>query len=195
MSVEKQSAILLQETKLCRSGRIRTPSSYTYIWYELHRTEKAEKGKSLGGLALGVVKSLNPSWVSEGDDSAEALTVEIWVEGFPIRLVCGYGPQEHNTMERKIKFWDYIKKEVDNAHTNGAAFILQCDGNLWAGKNIIPGDPHEQNQNGKLFSEFLDRNPSLSVVNALSLCEGIITRKKHMKSGTQESVLDFFYCV
>ena len=92
--MEKPAAVFLQETKLKRSGRIKTPSGSKYTWYELHRTDQADKGQNGGGLALGVLNVLEPSWVSEGDDDAEAITVEIWVEGFPIRLVCAYGPQE-----------------------------------------------------------------------------------------------------
>ena len=49
-----------------------------------------------------------------------------------------------------------------------------------------------QNKNGKMFMEFLDRNPSLIVVNALSLCKGVITRKREFESRMEEAVLDFF---
>ena len=31
------------------------------------------------------LNDLDPSWISEGDDNAEALTVEVWIEEFPIR--------------------------------------------------------------------------------------------------------------
>ena len=50
---------------------------------------------------FGVTNYLNPSWISEGDDNTQALTVEIWMEGFPIHLICGYGPQEYDGKERK----------------------------------------------------------------------------------------------
>ena len=40
IKVQKPSVFFLQETKLGRAGRIRTPSSSNYTWYELHRTEK-----------------------------------------------------------------------------------------------------------------------------------------------------------
>ena len=53
-------------------------------------------------------------------------------------------------------------------------------------------DPNVQNNNGKLFMEFLKRNPSLIVVNALSLCQGIITRSRQLDSRLEEAVLDFF---
>ena len=127
---ENPSAIFLQETQSNIPGRLKTPSSNKYTWYELHRTSKAEKGEKGGGIALGVLNVLEPSWISEGDNDAEALMVEIWVEGFPIRLVCGYGPQVYDNTNREDKFWNYLKTEVENASNNGAAFVLQMDGNL-----------------------------------------------------------------
>ena len=142
---QNPSAIFLQETRLGRPNRIKTPSSGNYTFYELHRSKTAEKGEKGGGLALGVLNSLDPSWISEGDDDIEAITVEIWVNSFPIRLVCGYGPQEYDKNERKLKFWDYLNKEVTSASKEGAAFVLQMDGNLWAGDKIIKGDPKKQN--------------------------------------------------
>ena len=155
-------------------------------------TKNAEKGQNGGGIALGVLNILQPSWISEGDDSAEALTVEVWVEGFPIRLLCGYGPQENDPIDRKVQFWGYIQAEVQNASKSGASLIIQMDGNLWAGDNIIKGDPNKQNQNGRLLEEFLYNNPNLTVVNALPICEGKITREKHTTRGTEKSILDFF---
>ena len=143
---ENPSVFFIQETQLQRPGRIKTPSANRYTWYELHRTGKASKGEKGGGIALGVLNVLQPSWISEGDDDAEAITVEIWVEGFPIRLICGYGPQEYDKKDRKDKFWAYLHSEVENAINNGAAIVIQMDGNLWAGKNIIKSDPKTQHQ-------------------------------------------------
>ena len=101
---EGPSVIILQENKVSRSGRIKTPSSHKYTWYEMHRSPDSEKGVKGGGLAIAVINHLNPSWISEGNDEIEALTVEIWVEGFPVRLICGYGPQEYDKKERKETF-------------------------------------------------------------------------------------------
>ena len=78
------------------------------------------------------------------------------------------------------------------ARNSGGGFVLHFDGNLWAGKDIIPGDPRPQNRNGKLFQEFLARNSHLTVVNSLSICEGIITRRRIKDGVLEESVLDFF---
>ena len=189
---ERPSIIFLQETKLGRPGRIKTPSSNKYIWFELHRTENAEKGIKGGGIAIGVLDFLEPSLISEGNDHVEAITVEIWLEGFPTRLLCAYGPQESDSKERKNQFWEYISIETQNARKDGAGLIIQMDGNLWAGKNIIPGDPNKQNQNGKLFENFLMQNSNLTVVNALPSCEGKITRERITNKRTEKSVLDFF---
>ena len=104
----------------------------------------------------------------------------------------GYGPQENDLIDRKNAFWNYLEEEVLQARSSGSGLILQFDGNLWAGPNIVPGDPRPQNRNGKCFEEFLERNPHLSVVNKLSLCEGLITRRRMREGNLEESVLDFF---
>ena len=190
--MQKPSVVFLQETKLGRPGRIKTPSSSIYTWYELHRTKNATKGQNGGGLALGVVNHLEPSWISEGNDNTEAITVEIWAKGFPICLVCGYGPQEHDPKDRKSGFWEYIENEVHNASQNGAGIIIPMDWNLWAEDHIITGDPNKQYQNGKLLDEFLNRNRNISVLNALAICKWKITHERNTLIGTQKSILDFF---
>ena len=66
--------------------------------------------------------------------------------------------------------------------------IIQMDGNLWSGRDIIPEDPKPQNQNGKRFADFLLRNKHLSVVNETKLCEGKFTRVRN----TTKTITDFF---
>ena len=118
--------------------------------------------------------------------------MDIFVKSMQIRCCVAYGPQESSLIERKHAFWTYLDEEVFIAENIGSGLVLHFDGNLWAGSGIIPGDPRPQNRNGKLFEEFLSRHPQLTVVNALSLCEGLITRRR-MKDGKLElSVLDFF---
>ena len=109
LSVEKPAVMFVQETKLGRPHRIKTLSSKKYTWYELHRTENSQKGEKGGGIAVGVLNALEPSWISEGDDNTEAITVEIWLEGFPVRLLCAYGPQEYDSRERKEDFLKIFK--------------------------------------------------------------------------------------
>ena len=130
-----------------------------------------------GGLALGCSKELNPAWVREGVNGVEALSVDIFLKSMKIRCCAAYGPQENDLIDKKDAFWKYLDEEVIAAKDGGAGFILQFDGNLWAGSGLVPGDPRPQNRNGKLFKEFLDRN-NLTVVNSLPICEGLLTRKR-----------------
>ena len=57
----------------------------------------------------------NPVWISDGDDDVEILVVEIHVNGCPIRMINGYGPQECNSVERKSLFWSRLQSEVSDA--------------------------------------------------------------------------------
>ena len=85
----------------------------------------------------------------------EAISVDIHLKNMKIRCCAAYGCQESDAIERKTAFWSHLDKEVIGADKTGSGFILHCDGNLWAGNKIIPGDPRPQNRNGKLFQEFL----------------------------------------
>ena len=49
-------------------------------------------------------------------------------------------------------------------------------------------DPRPQNKNGRLFEEFLDRHPNLTVVNATNMCEGRFTRVRNIS----KTIIDFF---
>ena len=102
--------------------------------------------------------------------------MEISIDRLRVRCVGGYGPQETDVIEKKKAFWDRLSAEVEDATENDAGFLLQMDGNLWAGPEVVNGDPNPCNQNGKLFKEFLQKHSHLHVVN--SLCEGKITRRR-----------------
>ena len=65
------------------------------------------------------------------------------------------------------------------------------DGNLHAGKEIIKEDPNEQNLNGKLFSEVLQQNPSMFLVNGTDKCHGDITRLRVIGKNVERDILDF----
>ena len=163
----------IEETKMRKEGRIKTDHSANYQIFE--RIRKA--GRKGGGLALGVHHDLSPVWVGESENETEVLSVEIIVQHFKIRCVVAYGPQETGPLlEEKTRFWVQLDAEVTAADNNDTGFILQMDANVWAGPELIPGDPNTQNSNGRMFEEFLLRNPKLTLVNSLQLCEGLITR-------------------
>ena len=180
----KPSVFFLEETKYKEEGKLKLDN---FVIFELVR-----ESKEGGGLALGWVTELNPVLVRKGDEGVEAMSVDIFVKTMRIRCVVAYGCQENSLVERKNKFWSFIEEEVITSWNSGFGFILQCDGNLWAGPDLIPGDPRPQNNNGRLFQEFLSRNPNLTVVNALSLCEGVVTRIRNKDGKEERSVLYFF---
>ena len=163
----------IEETKMRRPGKIKTKMTENYIIYELVR-----KNSGGGGLAIGVDKNLKPVWIDEGNDEVEVLTVEARADEFKFRCVAAYGPQESDKVEKKTKFWSELSNEVENAAINEAGFILQMDGNFRAGPGLITGDPHQMNNNGKFFKDFLSHNSHLTVVNSLDLCSGLITRRR-----------------
>ena len=177
----------IEETKLKTSGKIKTENSGNYQIFELLRKDSAG-----GGLAIGAKTDVEPVWLSEGDDLVEVLVVQVKVGDLIIRCVGAYGPQEKDAIERKNKFWERLSHEVEEAQMNNSAFIIQMDGNLWAGKEIMKNDVHDCNQNGKMFRKFLKKHSHLTVVNNLDICEGLITRRRETTKGLEESVLDFF---
>ena len=177
----------MQETKVSYGGKIKTENSQKYEIFELARETKAG-----GGLAIGALPDVNPVLISEGDENVEVLVIEISASGLEIRCICGYGPQENHSLERKRSFWSRLTTEIEEAMENEKAIILQMDGNLWAGPEVIKNDPHQCNVNGQFLRDFLEIFPQLCVVNNLDLCEGIITRRRQTVQRLEESILDFY---
>ena len=132
LRVVNPSIYFITETKLKRPGKLKGENLSNYVVYEHHR-----KNRNGGGIAIGVIEELKPVWISEGDDNSEFLTVEVDISGFKIRCVGGYGPQESSNIERKKSFWENLSTEVEAAFENDAGFLLQMDGNLWAGPDLI----------------------------------------------------------
>ena len=187
LSTVQPSIFFIQETKMRKQGRIKTSLTENYQIFELIRKERHG-----GGLAIGVINDLEPVWIGEGDDEVEILVVQVRIVNFKIRCMCAYGPQEKDTLERKLNFWSNLSEEVSQALKDEAAIIIQMDGNLWGGEEIVKGDPNKSNNNGKLFKEFLEMNPNLTVVNNLTICEGKITRRRNTLKKNEEAILDFF---
>ena len=178
------SVFFVQESKYKEEGKLKLDN------FEIF--ESVRESRDGGGLVLGCLRELEPVLVSKGDEEVEAMSVDISVKKMRIRCCVAYGCQENSLLEKKVKFWNFIEEEVTTSWNQGSGFILQFDGNLWAGPKIIPGDPRQQNTNGKLFQEFLARNPNLTVVNALPQCKGLITRIRDKEGKVEKSVLDFF---
>ena len=71
------------------------------------------------------------------------------------------------------------------------AVVLQMDGNLHCGEEVIRGDPNVTNANGKLFRTFLNNNQSIALLNRSDKCEGKITRRRNKGKKVEEAILDF----
>ena len=148
--------ICLQETKVRKIGKLKSENSKKYTIFELVR-----KHSHGGGLAIMAKPELEPVWIAEGDDQVEVLVVEVRIKELKIRIINAYGPQESDSLERKTMFWSRLQSEVNDAAEAGSAVIIEMDGNLHCGENIISGDPSKINANGKLLSAFLKENSDL----------------------------------
>ena len=187
LSSLKPQIFMLQETKLKVSEIIKCENSKDFQIYHLNR-----QNKQGGGLAVGVKNDIESTLIREGDDTTEALSIQIVLENMPIRIIVGYGPQENAEIEKKKKFWNFIENEIFEAEVANHGIIFQMDGNLHAGPGLVKKDPNPMNKNGKLFLEFMERNKSLIVLNSLESCKGVITRQRKLENRTEQAVLDFF---
>ena len=98
---------MMQETKVPQPGKIKIDG---FIVYEHTRIDKEG-----GGLALCVIKDLNPAFIRDGGELVEALTVNIHVKNITISCNTAYGPQESSLIEKKNAFWNYLQEECDRA--------------------------------------------------------------------------------
>ena len=175
----------LQETKSKHLNRLKMEN---FIVYERLR-DKTDGG----GVAIAAISELNPTLISQGEDDVEAITIEVHAKNATILCTSAYGPQMREHINKKHQFWKYLENVVDKANMEGKGFILQGDLNAWLGPEVIPGDVHLQNDNGRLFHDFLKKYPHLTVVNSLKLCKGVITRLRKLITGkTEKSTIDFF---
>ena len=177
------SLVFMQETKI--NIPIKTDHTDNYNIFQLPRTNS--KG---GGVALCVVKHLKPVLVGEGDNEVEAISVMITTKQMKIRCVCGYTQEKYND-DQKDKFWEFISREVMEAEENQQGILIQMDANAHAGASVIKHDMLPQNNNGKRLCAFLSQHPSVTVVNAMDLCEGTVTRIRKTVKSVEKSTIDF----
>ena len=102
------SIFFVEETKYKVPGKLKIENFFIF-----ERVRETKDGG--GGLALGVAKDLKPVWVREGNDSVEALSVEITVKNMNIRCCVAYGCQETENIEKKQLFWQYLDQDVIEA--------------------------------------------------------------------------------
>ena len=156
-----------------------------YITFELLRNNSGG-----GGLLTAVHKSLNPVSII-CDDDEELLIVEAKLAQSKVRFINGYGPQEKAPEDSRKSFFHQLDLEVKKSKLAGSLICIEMDSNAKLGAKIIPGDPKEQSENGKLLEKVILEN-ELIVINSTELCHGIITRHRTTINSIEESVLDHF---
>ena len=173
----------MQKTKYSQYGQLKLDGFYTYE----HLRSKREGG----GVALAALKDLNPTFVCDGGEDVEVITVDIHLKDMAVSVISAYGPLENAAAHKKNAFWEHLSKQAQHAKSSGKGLILQGDLNSWLGPKLLPGDQRPQNGNGKLFQNFLKEN-ELTCVNSLPLTKGLVTRSRKYLNKVRESTLDFY---
>ena len=174
----RPSCITVQETKL-RSKNLKIPGYQVFL--------KNRKGFG-GGLLTAVEENLAPVLISSSE--SEILVVQTKVGPLNIRIINGYGPQETESKQSILDFWQEVEKQIINARDENCCVIIQMDANAKLGNNLIPGDPNVISDNGKILIDIITRQ-NLYVLNSDNQCTGVITRHRITKHAEEKSVLDF----
>ena len=181
-SLKKPSCITLQECKL-KNKTIRIPGYQLYV--------KNRENNSGGGLITAIDENLTSIQVSSCEQ--EILVIEVSFEGYKIRIINAYGPQEpQGSIERQQihEFWQEVETQISLAKDNNCYVVLQCDANAKLGSAIFQKDPHKQTENGFMFYEMV-RRQNLFILNMDEKCQGSITRHRKTKNGDEKSIIDF----
>ena len=138
-----------------------------------------------------------PVLVHKGEDEIEILVVEMnsGIKNMPIRVITGYAPQDNPTKSEDVKkvneFYSQLEQQIVDSESSGCGTIIELDSNAKLGNENINGDPHMISENGKILRDITERR-NLVVVNSLSKCDGIITRRRETSNSLEESVIDYF---
>ena len=179
---ETNAAIFtLQETHFDKKGKFQVEN------FEIF---EAIRKKEKGGSAIGVHKALNPYLIQEYSEEFELLVVEIQAANKEIRIITGYGPQECWPIGVRMPFFLALEEEIMKSELAGKSTIIQLDANSKLGPKLVPGDKHDQSENGRLLAGIIARH-GLIIGNSLKSCEGLITRRKVTKDRVEESTIDY----
>ena len=77
-----------------------------------------------GSILTGIHKSLEPVFVSGGEEDIELLVVQAKVGNNNCRFINGYGPQENQCFETRISFYAWLEQEVINRFIIFISFLL-----------------------------------------------------------------------
>ena len=151
---------------------------------------EAIRKKAKGGTIIGAHKGLSPCLIQEYENEFELLVIEVKISNKEIRIMSGYGPQECWPENERMPFFLALEQEIIKAEVAGKSIMIELDANSKLGPNFIPGDMHDQSENGKILANIIKRH-DLIVGNSLTKCKGLVTRKRDTKDKLEESIIDF----
>ena len=88
------------------------------------------------------------------------------------------------------QFWVELEKEVIKAKDEGCLVLIEMDANAKVGRDIVPGDPNEESEKGKLLEQFVERQ-HLKILNSSNKCSGVVTRQRLTVVRMEKSVIDY----
>ena len=177
------AVIFIQESRVSKKGSIKIPS---YQIFEVVREDNDG-----GSILTAVHQSLNPVFISGGEDDLEILVVQAEFGHAKCRFINAYGPQETASRNTVIEFYSRLDQEIKNAKLSNCLLCLELDANAKLGPHFIPGDPHETSSNGEWLKHIiLDNN--LIICNASDKCDGLFTRERVTVNGHEKSIIDVF---
>ena len=140
---------MIQETNFKVKGKFQMEE------YEIF--ESIRQNKEKGGCLMGIHKSLKPVLIDEYSETLEIILTEIRIGDKEIRIITGYGPQEHWPDSEKMPFFGRLEEEISKAIMAGKSVILQLDANAKLGPCYIKDDKHNMSQNGVILSGIIKR--------------------------------------
>ena len=175
------TCVLIQETLL------RPSETFQIQGYQCFVKNRQTRG---GGLLTAVRNELLPVVVSDVEGDVEILTIQVEVNDMKIRVINAYAPQEDEAKETFLDFWQKFESEIESARDEGCMIVIEMDANIKVGKEVIQNDPNEASSGSKIFVDILKRQ-NLHIVNAMDLCEGVITREQKTLRGLEQAVIDY----
>jgi hypothetical protein len=129
--------------------------------------EKVRSGLG-GGLLTAINKNLNPVLIEAINEESEILVVQCQLGEHKVRIMNGYGPQEDDQTPIRLAFWQSLEQEIVAAKNLNCMVLVQMDANAKIGEHVIPGDPNEISDNGRLLLDLVTRE-NLVLVNSSPL--------------------------
>ena len=162
--------LIIQETLLKNKGQIKIDDHQIF--------ELVRKSSNGGGLMIAAKEELFPVLIMEGDDETELSVIELNLNNLQVRICNGYGPQENDTLDKRVLFMTELENQIEKAADNDKGLIVELHINAKLGKEILgTKDPNPISDNGKMLLEIIERQ-NLFIVNTFDICKGAITRRR-----------------